>query len=92
MPVLLIAEVPDLAEPAYVSMVEQMKQALESAPGFLFHAGGPSPDGGSRIVEVWESEEAAQDWFDTVVKPDLPSGLILVRTFHPLHRAFGAAP
>ena len=52
MPVLLIAEVPDLSEPAYVSMLEQLKPALETARGFLFHAGGPSPDGGSRVVEV----------------------------------------
>jgi heme-degrading monooxygenase HmoA len=92
MPVLLIAEVPDLSEPAYISMLDQMKPALESAPGFLFHAGGPSPDGGSRIVEVWESEELSQRWFDEVVKPNLPAGLLLVRAFHPLHRAFGAAP
>jgi hypothetical protein len=25
------------------------------------------------------------------VKPNLPPGLIPVRTFHPLHRAFGAS-
>jgi hypothetical protein len=89
MPVLLIAEVPDLSEPAYVSMLEQLKPTLEVAPGFLFHAGGPSPDGGSRVVEVWESEHEAEEWFDTVVKPNLPPGLIPVRTYHPLHRAFG---
>jgi heme-degrading monooxygenase HmoA len=91
MPVLVIAEVPDLSEPAYLSMLEQLKPALEAAPGFLFHAGGPSPDGGSRVVEVWESEDDAEQWFDTGVKPNLPPGLIPVRTFHPLHRAFGAS-
>lgn len=34
---------------------------LEDRPaGGIFHAAGPSPNGGWRVIEVWESEEDAQ--------------------------------
>ena len=32
--------------------------------GFMSHAGGPSPAGGTRIIEVWESK-ADQQKFST---------------------------
>jgi quinol monooxygenase YgiN len=32
------------------------------APGVLFHAAGPSSDGW-RVVEIWESQEAMQQFF-----------------------------
>ena len=33
---------------------------LEKPAGGIFHAAGPSPDGGWRVIEVWESEEDAK--------------------------------
>ncbi len=32
---------------------------LEQPAGGIFHAAGPSPDGGWRVLEVWESREDA---------------------------------
>jgi hypothetical protein len=33
---------------------------LEKPAGGIFHAAGPSLDGGWRVIEVWESEEDAK--------------------------------
>jgi hypothetical protein len=32
---------------------------LERPAGGIFHLAGPSPNGGWRVIEVWESEEEA---------------------------------
>ena len=45
------------------------------APGALFHVGGPV-EGGWRVVNVWESEDAAQRFFRERLMPLLQkSGL-----------------
>ena len=48
MPVLVIGEVPNLTEEIYGAMVGQLKPLMEASPGFIAHAGGPNPAGGSR--------------------------------------------
>jgi len=50
-PLLMIAEQPNLDEGTYASMLEQLMPLLRSANGFISHAGGPSPAGGVRIIE-----------------------------------------
>ncbi len=85
MPVLMIGEVPNLTEEIYAGMVGQMRPLMRASKGFISHAGGPSPPGGWRVVEVWESEEDGQKWFDENVKPNLPPDIIPDRTYHPLH-------
>ena len=88
MAVLMIAEVPNLTEEIYGGMVGQMKPLMLAAKGFISHAGGPGPTGGWRIVEIWESEDDGQSWFDQNVKPNLPEDIVPNRTYHPLHTAF----
>jgi hypothetical protein len=88
MPVLMIAEVPNLNEEIYAGMVGQLMPLMRAHAGFISHGGGPSPTGGWRVVEVWESEEDSQKWFDENVKPNLPPDVVPDRTFHPLHTAF----
>ncbi len=39
----------------------------------IAHAAGPV-DGGFRVVELWESEDAHASWFDAHVAPTLPAG------------------
>ena len=56
MPVLMIGEVPNLTEEIYGGMIGQMMPLMRVADGFVSHAGGPHPDGGWRVVEVWESK------------------------------------
>lgn len=38
--------------------------------GGIIHLAGPSPNGGWRVIEVWESEEAAAAW-DERIEPIL---------------------
>ena len=87
MPVLMIAEVPNLTEEIYAGMIGQMTPLMRASKGFISHAGGPGPAGGWRVVEIWESEEDGVAWSDGNVKPNLPAGISPNRTYHPLHTA-----
>ena len=88
MPVVLIAEQPDLDEGAYALMVEQLMPLLRSAKGFMSHAGGPSPSGGTRIIEIWESESDSRKFFDENLRSSLPPGVAPDLTYYNLHAAF----
>ncbi len=88
MAVLMIGEVPGLTEDVYAGMVGDMMPLMRASKGFLSHAGGPSPSGGWRVVEVWESQDDGEAWFDNNVKPNLPPGITPDRQYHPLHTAF----
>ncbi len=90
MSVLMIAEVSNMTEEIYGGMIPQLSPQLQKAPGFVSHAGGPSPSGGWRVVEIWDSEAQAEAWFENNVKPNLPPGISPDRTFHPVHTAFTA--
>ncbi len=88
MPVLMIGESPNLDETTYTTMREQLTPLLRSANGFISHCGGPSPSGGVRVIEIWESEADSQKWFDENVQPNLPPGVVPDRTHHDLYSAF----
>ena len=88
MAVLMIGEVPNLTEEVYSGMIAQMMPLMRSSKGFISHAGGPSPAGGWRVVEAWESEADCEAWFDANVKPNLPPGVVPDRQFFPLHTAY----
>jgi heme-degrading monooxygenase HmoA len=88
MPVLMIGEVPNLSEEVYAGMIGQMMPLMKAADGFIAHSAGPSPSGGWRVVESWDSEAQAQAWFDNNVKPNLPPGIVPNRVYFPLHTAY----
>jgi hypothetical protein len=90
MPVLMIGEVPNLTQEVYEGMIGGLKPVLQSSQGFISHAGGPSPNGGWRVVEMWDSEEESEAWFQANVKPNLPEGVVPERTFYEVHSAFTA--
>jgi hypothetical protein len=69
-------------------MIGQLMPVLRASKGFVSHAGGPSPSGGWRVVEVWESQEDGEAFFANNVKPNLPPGITPERKYHPLHTAF----
>jgi hypothetical protein len=64
---------------------------LERPAGGIFHVAGPSPNGGWRVIEVWESEEAANRFFQERFFPALRalgvSGPVPTREFWPVHNA-----
>ena len=64
---------------------------LEKPAGGIFHVAGPSPNGGWRVIEVWESKEAANRFLQERFLPALQalglSGPAPTREFWPVHNA-----
>jgi nanoRNase/pAp phosphatase (c-di-AMP/oligoRNAs hydrolase) len=69
-------------------MLEPLMPLLRSANGFMSHAGGRSPAGGMRIIEIWESEADQKEFFDENLKANLPPGLAPDLTYYELHAGF----
>jgi hypothetical protein len=88
MAVLMIAEQSNLDEETYASMLQQLTPLLRAANGFISHTGGPSPAGGIRIIETWESEVDSRNFFNDNLKPNLPPGVLPDLTYYELHAAF----
>ena len=88
MAVLMIGEVPGLTEEMYGGMIAQLMPVLQGSKGFIAHAGGPSPSGGWQVVEMWESMEDGDAFFEGSVKPNLPPGIEPQRSYRPLNAAF----
>ncbi len=42
---------------------------LERPAGGIFHVAGPGPNGGWRVIEVWESEDDANRFFQERLRP-----------------------
>lgn len=59
----ILAEIPGLSREQYEIVVTRVNE-LGSPAGALFHAGGPV-EGGYRTVEVWESQEAAESFYNS---------------------------
>ena len=64
---------------------------LEKPAGGIFHVAGPSPNRGWRVIEVWESEEEANRFFQERFVPALQAlglaGTPPPREFWPVHNA-----
>jgi hypothetical protein len=58
MPVAVLVDNPEGSQEIYEKVRAQL--GLEAPAGGIFHAAGPSPNGGWRVMEVWESEEDAR--------------------------------
>ena len=44
---------------------------LEGPAGGILHVAGPSPGGGWRVIELWESEDEARQFFQERLGPAL---------------------
>jgi hypothetical protein len=58
MAVAMMVDNPAGSQEIYEGVRERL--SLEKPAGGIFHAAGPSPNGGWRVIEVWESEEDAK--------------------------------
>ena len=67
MAVAMIVDNPQGSQEIYDAVRE--KVGLERPAGGIFHVAGPSPDGGWRVIEVWESEEDANRFLNERLKP-----------------------
>jgi hypothetical protein len=57
----MLAEIPDLTREEYETVVKKVNESGSPA-GALFHGAGPI-EGGYRVVEVWETREAADTFY-----------------------------
>jgi hypothetical protein len=58
MAVAMMVDNPEGSQEIYEGIRAQL--GLDKPAGGIFHAAGPSPNGGWRVIEVWESEEDAK--------------------------------
>lgn len=73
MTVLMTSDMPGTDQDGYEQLAAALVPTLQASPGFIAHAAGPV-DGGYRVTELWESEEAHRAWFATHVRPTMPEG------------------
>ena len=82
MAVAMLVDNPEGSQETYDRVRERL--GLERPAGGIFHVAGPSPNGGWRVIEVWESEEDAKRFverlrpaFEAVGAPAPPSARAL---------------
>jgi hypothetical protein len=85
----MMVDNPEGSQEVYEKIRAQL--GLEKPAGGIFHVAGPSPKGGWRVIEVWESEEEADRFFRERFMPALQAlGLMgppPMREFWPVHNA-----
>src|SRR5664280_1249916 len=93
----MLAEIPDLTREEYELVVRKVNESGSPA-GALFHAGGPI-EGGYRVVEVWESREAANTFYGselykeaTASSPTQPKICLLYTSPSPRDRTRSRMP
>ena len=69
MPIASMVDNPAVTQEIYEQVRERL--GLSKPAGGIAHIAGPSPNGGWRVIEVWESEEEAQRFFQERIKPTL---------------------
>jgi hypothetical protein len=64
----MLVDNPNVDQEQYDRVREHL--GLEGAPaGGIFHAAGPSPAGGWRVIELWDSEDDARRFFAERLAP-----------------------
>lgn len=68
MAIVLIADIPGMTSEMYGQAIDQVRGALKAAPGFVAHAGTPTPQG-FRVTEIWESRDDCMRFMASVIMP-----------------------
>jgi quinol monooxygenase YgiN len=72
MPVLMTTQLSG-ATKEMIDEMEPLLDEIRGQKGFVIHTNGPVQDGW-RVVEVWDSQSAFEEWFENYVQPALPEG------------------
>ena len=67
MPIAMLIDNPQGSAEVYDKV--RAKIGLDAPAGRIFHAAGPSPNGGWRVIEVWDSEEDARRFREERLMP-----------------------
>jgi hypothetical protein len=70
MAVCLIFDVPGATQAQYEQVMSEASPGNRPPPGLISHVGGPT-DNGWCVVEVWESQEAADRFFTSTLQRPL---------------------
>ena len=68
MAVVLVADVPGMTSETYRQAIDQVRAQLKAAPGFVAHAGTPTPQG-FRVTEIWESRDDCARFLQETIMP-----------------------
>ncbi len=68
MAVVFIADLPGATSELYRQALDQVRTQLKAAPGFVAHAGTPTPQG-FRVTEIWESRDDCTRWLESTILP-----------------------
>ena len=71
MAVLVKNTVTGLTREQYEGIAAVLIDKLKATPGFIAHYAW-ADEGGVTVVEIWDSAEQHDDWFDNNVRPNLP--------------------
>ena len=79
-----LQEVPGMTQEQYDQVVETLRGKI--AEGRIFHVAGPI-EGGWRVVDVWESQEAVNKFFQELLGPALQEAGVTAAQprFWPVH-------
>ncbi|MFD1210921.1 antibiotic biosynthesis monooxygenase family protein [Arthrobacter sp. GCM10027362] len=72
MTVLAKTFVPGLTREQYEELGARLTDQVKSTPGFIAHYAWEG-DGGMNVVEIWESAEQHDAWFNDTIRPNLPA-------------------
>lgn len=91
MAVVYMFEYPGVTQEQYEEMARRLEIPSEGPPGGMGHYAGPM-DGGWWIFEVWDSEESAQRFYDSIRPVVEASGASLPQPRRlPVYSNFGGA-
>lgn len=77
---------PGVNQEMYDGLMEQLRDKILAAPGFIAHLAGPTAAGWG-ITEVWESQAAAEAFYRDTIAPMLEAAgqAMPAVQFRPLH-------
>ena len=81
-----LQEVPGMTQEQYDQVLETLQRGGKTAEGRIFHVAGPM-EGGWRVVDVWESQEAVNKFFQEQLGPALQEAGVAAPQpqFWPVH-------
>ena len=68
MAVVFIADIPNMTSAIYRQAINQVRDALKAAPGFIAHA-GTATENGFRVTEIWESQAQCMRFLEETIMP-----------------------
>ena len=67
MAIAMLVDIPGLTQEQYEQAVQIVNQGGPTLGGAFMHSAGPLAGGGCRVMEVWESQEAADAFYGSAL-------------------------